>query len=310
MAPKKRRKFNTCPNCAYQFHGVDNFCPNCGQENHNLNVPFKHLFLELLEGTLHFDTKFWHTIKLLLFKPGRLTEQFVLNKRASYVPPIRLYVFISFIFFLIIATDSLHKSEETGVQDSVTTSTAIEEDPNQDFDSNQTRENFTRIAAITDPAKLDSILRADNIPQNNFTRTALQKVARFISYSPEERTHRFYKNVSLMMFLFMPFFAFILKGAYFRQKRNYIQHLIFSIHFHCFLFLIFTISVLIDALVGTNITEPFAILLSILYFFLALYFFYKQSLVRTVFKGTGILFMYLFTLLLFFGAAGIISILL
>lgn len=99
MTPQPREKFNICPNCAYEFHGIDNYCPNCGQENHNIDVPFKHLFLELLEGTLHFDTKIIHTLKLLLFKPGQLTEQFVQNKRAAYVPPIRLYVFISFIFF-------------------------------------------------------------------------------------------------------------------------------------------------------------------------------------------------------------------
>lgn len=87
---KKRRKFTQCPNCGYTFEEVNNYCPNCGQENHDLNVPVKHLVWEFLEGTLHYDTKFWVTLKYLLFRPGLLTEKFNTGQRASYVPPIRL----------------------------------------------------------------------------------------------------------------------------------------------------------------------------------------------------------------------------
>ena len=100
---KKRRKFTQCPNCGYIFREAENYCPNCGQENHDLNVPVKHLVEEFLEGTLHYDTKFWVTFKYLLFKPGLLTEKFNNGQRASYVPPFRLYVFISLIFFFMLA---------------------------------------------------------------------------------------------------------------------------------------------------------------------------------------------------------------
>ena len=105
MSGKNKKKFETCPNCNYRFAEVNNYCANCGQENHDLNMPFGHVVLEVLEGTFHFDTKIFRTLKLLLFKPGRLTAEFIQNKRAPYVPPIRLYVFVSFIFFLVLAAD-------------------------------------------------------------------------------------------------------------------------------------------------------------------------------------------------------------
>lgn len=312
MASKKRRKFHTCPNCAYQFQGVDNFCPNCGQENHNLNVPLKHLFLEFLEGTLHFDTKFFHTIKLLLRHPGRLTERFAQNKRADYVPPIRLYVFISFIFFLVLATDALHTEEKSSVKATVTTSgvrkTATDPDPELNLSD---RAQSARVATLYNDRQLDSLLRATTeLPQNAFTRRGLRQAAKFLSYSPEEQSHRFYKNISLLMFVFMPFFGLILKLAYFRQHRHYIQHLIFSIHFHCFLFLLFTVVTLLNALLHTEFLEPLAVLISVAYFFLALYYFYRQSRARTVFKGVVILVIYSFTLVLLAATAGILSILL
>src|SRR5690606_13445027 len=100
---KKRRKFVQCPNCGHTFEEVNNYCPNCGQENHDLNVPVKHLVEEFFESTLHYDTKFWRTLKYLITRPGYLTEKFNLGQRASYVPPFRLYVFVSIFFFTTIA---------------------------------------------------------------------------------------------------------------------------------------------------------------------------------------------------------------
>ena len=53
---------------------------------------------EFLEGVFHFDGKVFRTAGLLMFKPGQLTKRFLEGPRMPYVPPIRLYVFISFVF--------------------------------------------------------------------------------------------------------------------------------------------------------------------------------------------------------------------
>ncbi len=98
---KKRRKSETCPNCGADLPSPHNFCQICGQENHDLKVPFSHLVGEVIEGFFHLDTKLVETIKVMLIRPGQITKDFVEGRRARYVPPIRLYFFVSFVFFLL-----------------------------------------------------------------------------------------------------------------------------------------------------------------------------------------------------------------
>jgi len=49
----------------------------------------------------HFDGKFFSTVKYLITKPGFLSTEYLKGKRASYLHPIRMYVFTSAFFFII-----------------------------------------------------------------------------------------------------------------------------------------------------------------------------------------------------------------
>ncbi len=101
MAKSPLRKDKTCLNCR---HVVDNrFCPNCGQENTDTRKTFHHLFVHFFEDLTHYESSFWKTIRNLIFKPASLTKEYLSGKRMSYLAPIRLYIFISFITFFIIA---------------------------------------------------------------------------------------------------------------------------------------------------------------------------------------------------------------
>lgn len=97
---KKRRKVEICHNCHTILSLEHNFCPHCGQENHDLKVPIGHLAFEVFEGFTHFDTKFYNTMKAIFLSPGKITKDFLEGRRGRYVPPIRLYFLISFLFFL------------------------------------------------------------------------------------------------------------------------------------------------------------------------------------------------------------------
>lgn len=100
--PRKPQKSEICLNCNFQLRPEDNFCPNCGQENNVRNVPARYLIVELFEGFYSFDTKLWNTIKASLLKPGKITLDYLEGKRARYVPPLKFYLFISFVFFLLL----------------------------------------------------------------------------------------------------------------------------------------------------------------------------------------------------------------
>jgi hypothetical protein len=101
MAHNKIRDDKTCLNCRYVVELK--FCPNCGQENTDSRKTFHHLFIHFFEDLTHYENAFWKTIRNLLFKPATLTKEYLSGKRLSYLAPVRLYIFISFITFLLIA---------------------------------------------------------------------------------------------------------------------------------------------------------------------------------------------------------------
>jgi hypothetical protein len=100
--PNSLRKDKTCLNCNYV---VDKrFCPNCGQENTESRKTFFHLFVHFFEDLTHYENAFWKTIKYLIFRPASLSKEYLSGKRMSYLAPVRLYIFVSFVTFFLIST--------------------------------------------------------------------------------------------------------------------------------------------------------------------------------------------------------------
>lgn len=93
-----------CENCGTKLEGP--FCHKCGQHDFEFHRSFWHVFLEGLESFLHFDSKLFQTVATLIFRPGRLTKEFNAGKRASQMPPLRLYIFVSLVFFFLFFLDS------------------------------------------------------------------------------------------------------------------------------------------------------------------------------------------------------------
>lgn len=101
MSHGKIREDKICLNCGHFVK--QKFCPNCGQENTENRKPFHYLFTHFVEDFTHYDGQFWGTIKNLLFKPGKLTQIYLEGKRQRFVPPVKLYIFMSFVAFLLYA---------------------------------------------------------------------------------------------------------------------------------------------------------------------------------------------------------------
>ena len=88
-----------CENCGTKLEGP--FCHRCGQHDFDFSRSFGHVFHEALENFFHFEGKFFRNIVTLLFHPGRLTAEFHAGKRAAQMPPLRLYIFVSILFFFV-----------------------------------------------------------------------------------------------------------------------------------------------------------------------------------------------------------------
>ena len=99
MSHIPQRKEKDCLNCGTIVQGK--YCQNCGQENVVPHETFWHMIQHFLYDITHFDTKFFASIKYLLLKPGFLPLEYMKGRRASYLNPIKKYVFTSAIFFLL-----------------------------------------------------------------------------------------------------------------------------------------------------------------------------------------------------------------
>jgi len=105
IMPKKFRKDEICHNCHQQI-GDYNYCPNCGQMNSHRQIHLKHILNELIGDYFTFDNKFFKSIWPLVAKPGFLTKEYLSGRRAAYIFPLRLYIFTTFLFFLIVSLSS------------------------------------------------------------------------------------------------------------------------------------------------------------------------------------------------------------
>ena len=90
-----------CRNCQTTFEGT--FCPNCGQKDVDLERALGELVGEVLRETLDVDGRAWRTVRTLFVSPGALTSEYLLGRRRSYTPPLRLYLAISVSFFVLMA---------------------------------------------------------------------------------------------------------------------------------------------------------------------------------------------------------------
>lgn len=93
-------KEGNCLNCGSEVSG--NYCSNCGQKFQPTKVPIK-LFLEdAVETLFNIDNRWFRTLKDLFFRPGKATKEYIEGKRAQYLPPLRIYLSISIVYFLLV----------------------------------------------------------------------------------------------------------------------------------------------------------------------------------------------------------------
>lgn len=91
---------NTCRNCGASLVGP--YCSRCGQRDIDYHQSFGTVFRDFLDSFLAFDGKVIQTLWLLLSRPGELTVRFLQGQQIRFLNPIRLYVSISLLFFLVL----------------------------------------------------------------------------------------------------------------------------------------------------------------------------------------------------------------
>jgi ribosomal protein L37E len=109
MSTGKYRKENNCLNCGQNVE--KHYCSNCGQANLELKENFWQFISHSIAHYFHFDNKFFQTLSPLLTKPGEVTLDYLAGKRARYINPISMYIFVSIVYFIVVPNKLEHKTE-------------------------------------------------------------------------------------------------------------------------------------------------------------------------------------------------------
>ncbi|MBR8535661.1 DUF3667 domain-containing protein [Carboxylicivirga sediminis] len=302
-----------CKNCDNQFSGK--YCSNCGQSVKELERPIRFMIADFMGTIITFDTRLVKTLVTILFKPGRLTLDYIAGKRARYMPPFRFYLFISFVMFLlmsIVTNNSIQynydntknkvetgKAEITAMVDSVKHSNdsiyvAAREAIKAELDSSQ--------IDSTELDKMDSFIAdiENAVEDVDDSDSKYAKTARMIKDYPELYVNKLYQFTSWSLFLFMPIFAFFLWISFFRTRSLYIGHLIFALNIHSFIFTITAIVIAVN-IIFKNYSVGW---IGYLYFLVPLYQIigakrlYHRKWINTFFKMTLVWMMYGFVWLI------------
>jgi len=315
---KHYRTENNCLNCGNAFEG--HFCNNCGQENLELKEDFGHLMVHAVGDYFHFDEKFFHTLKPLLFQPGKLTVDYMAGKRTQYLHPIRMYIFISLVYFILLFS---HNNDEKRAEQKQATTEHVVDSVNRAINDyqgltpaqKQALQQQTGRFAIGKKIKANQKNTATIGPFGSIVfdsdrlgtyQQYLQKqqklpadkrddfVDRYINkkfyewkargQTPNEAIVESFKhNFPKMMFLLLPLFAWFLKIAFRKNHKYYVEHLIYSFHLHCFVFLFSTIIILIQMILP-NSWHSISEIIGLLSFFTVIWYVYRS--LRTIYKRT------------------------
>ncbi|MDH4072184.1 MAG: DUF4286 family protein [Gammaproteobacteria bacterium] len=264
-----------CLNCGTVLTGQ--YCGECGQRSRSRLISIWELLQEAFGDLFELDSRLWRTLIPLALRPGQLTRDYLEGRRARYMPPFRTYLVLSVLFFLVAFFDP---HEEFGIlfepeQD-------VPEAPAETRDAGDVRRQVLDelaaegIAVPADPERaaddqdddMDLVLSFGNDKKISSDRDC-QNVdvgdlpAWMASRLTNERVKlvcerlvsegggasffaKLLDYVPTALFVLLPLLAFMLKLLYPLSKRYYVEHLLFVIHYHAFLFLILTLQILFD----------------------------------------------------------------
>jgi hypothetical protein len=231
------------------------------------------------------EGKLWRSLKLLLFKPGLLSREYIEGRRVRYVEPLRLYLSFSIIFFAVMKLSGVEIINVGGRADAPT---AISAPAGAQAPQSGESAEFMKIREDT------VAWLGGKSPQ------VAERVDRYLSLPEAQRKEAakrvFYSYTPYAIFLMMPVFALYLKLFYLGTGRRYGEHFLFALHSNAFAFLMLSLFIVAD---GWNFVR--LVLLAWLVFYLptAMRRVYGGGRTVTALRWIVLMFLHLVTLVSF-----------
>jgi len=303
-----------CLNCGAELQGQ--YCGTCGQRARSRLISLWELLQDAFGDLFEMDSRLWRTLVPLLIRPGRLTRDYLEGRRARYMPPFRMYLVLSVIFFVVAFFDPqddlslLFEPEPEPVPEEVAEKEAAARSEAQEILDELAAEGVIDAedaaaledgddANITiygddeggfnfhiDPETGDCTTSGqDSLPewlQRRLTKERLETTCERIG-ADEGKTllNLVLDNIPIALIVLLPFMAMVLKGLYPLSRRYFVEHLLFFIHFHAFFFFILTLQILFARFSGlVHLPEPISILVIVIAsFYIPIYLYKAMRLV-------------------------------
>lgn len=264
--------YTHCKNCGERLYGM--YCHRCGQYALDPEQPFWKYFKQYFENVYQFDSKVWQTLWLLFRRPGLLTLEFNAGKINSYVHPLRLFMFISALFFLAVAffipeaDKALNASQrELSALRDPRVLQSLQNEFVEDVDAlnrdtvvwvGDAREVFEGLESLVEvrdrpgpdtlqvrlplyliedgylvAAPRDSIYWSSEDPRRPdtlFEQDEVQQLHREMIY--EEVIGWLSQWLPVILLLFIPFFALLLRLFFRKSRMHYMGHFVTALHLH------------------------------------------------------------------------------
>jgi hypothetical protein len=263
-----------CGNCGAALAGE--YCVRCGQRHEPHVHSLGHFAGEALESITHADSRLWRTLWYLLSKPGVLTREFFAGRRVSYLPPFRLYLVISLLFFLVSQLLGAGTHAKVGVDFDVGDKSHAERALEMKATAKQLETNLANVPGSVAAAQAirEAAAKEEATVAKPEHQEGLQDRNAFTEFcdafaKPDPQANANYErlramcaktredhgaalvdaiehNIPRAMFVFLPLLALCMKLLYWRPKRYYVEHLLFLVHNHAFVFLAFAIVALLS----------------------------------------------------------------
>ena len=260
-----------CLNCGSPVAG--NHCAQCGQAGDVHVLSMREVAGDITHSLLHLDSRVWRTLRLLALRPGELTREFIAGRHQLYLPPFRLYLAVSILFFALSAllpdTQFIRKDAQGNT---VVAPVAIDvpEDLRKELE-----------AEGVDPAAIDKIakdsrgceINLSSAPRFDELEAVFARACERMRADGGARfAERFATTAPRLMFIFLPLIAAVALLFYWRPRRLYAEHLVLFLHNHAFTFLLLGLTQILSAV--ANLRVPLIGVLNLVSFLMYLYLAY------------------------------------
>ena len=234
-----------CRNCGARMLGQ--YCGNCGQRSRGRLISLWELISDAFGDLLEIDSRLWQTLIQLMLRPGQLTHDYLQGRRARYMPPFRMYLVMSLLFFVVAFFDP---REEFGIffgpvaeSEAVIEENATSRDLVISFDGDEDEEDEDEDDCDIEPSDVEEL---PGLLKRRFTAERLTRVCEAVTADDGRAlANKVLDKIPAALIILLPFMALVLKALYPLSRRYYVEHLLFFVHFHAFFFLMLTLQILL-----------------------------------------------------------------